>query len=204
MSFFTGTVGEVIYNMPGAGTAYNTSTSATVISANSASNPPFQMPTPLWQPSYASARLLRIVAGGTYGTTVSTPTLIIGAYLDPTQNSTTSQIALAKTGTYTMPATAITNGSWLMDFYVTVNQIGVGAGAYATLVYTNGLLNFYPNGNNAATVNTGNATIGIGSPGATISINPMATYFLELWATWGTSSASNTIQCTQFTVFGLN
>jgi|SRR5215469_2189577 len=202
MTFFTGTVGEVIYNMPAAGAALSNSVTKTVISGNTTSNPPFQMPTPLWQPSYANARLLRVVAGGTYGDTASTPTLTLGCFLDPTQNSTTSQITLATTGAAALTATSVTTGNWLLDFYITVTQVGVSGGAFASLVFTNGLL-LMGAGNNAATANA-QQTIMVGSPSATISINPMATYFLELWATWGTANASNTITCSQFTVFGLN
>lgn len=202
MTYFTGTVGEVIYNMPSAGAALSNSTTKTVISANTTSNAPFQLPSPLWQPSYANARLLRVVAGGTYGDTVSTPTLTIGAYLDPTQNSTTSQVLLAGTGAVALTATAITTGNWLLDFYMTVSSEGVGSAAFQQNVYTNGYL-LMGAGNNAATANV-QQTVMVGSSSATIQINPMATYFMELWATWSAASASNTITCTQFTVFGLN
>lgn len=202
MTFFTGTVGEVIYNMPSAGAALANSTTKSVITANTTSNPPFQVPAPLWQPSYANARALRIIAGGTYGATVSTPTLTIGLYLDPTQNSVTSQVLLAGTGAVTLAATAVATGNWFMDTYVTVSSMGVGSGAFQQNIFTNGFL-LAGSGNNAATANA-LQTVMVGSPNATIQINPMATYFMEVWATWGTASASNTITCTQFTVFGLN
>lgn len=202
MTFFSGTVGEVIYNMPSAGAALSNSAVKSVITANTTTNAAFQVPAPLWQPSYAPARLLRVVAGGTYGDTSSTPTLTLGCYLDPTQNSTTSQIQLAGTGAVTLTATAITTGNWLMDFYMTVTSEGVGSGAYQQNVYTNGYL-LMGAGNNAATANV-QQTVMVGSSGSTVQINPMATYFMELWATWGTASATNTITCTQFTVFGLN
>jgi hypothetical protein len=202
MTFFTGTVGEVIYNMPAAGAALANSATKTVITANTTSNPPFQVPAPLWQPSYANARLVRVVAGGTYGDTASTPTLQIGAYLDPTQNSTTSQVLLAGNGVTTLSATSVTTGNWIMDFYVTVASMGVGSGAFQQNVFTNGTL-VMGSGNNAATANS-LVDMMIGSSANTIQINPMATYFLEIWATWGTANASNTITCTQFTVFGLN
>lgn len=202
MTFFSGTVGEVIYNMPSAGAALANTVTKTVISANTTTNPPFQMPAPLWQPSYAQARLLKIVAGGTYGCTNLTPTLQVQCYLDPTQNSTTSQILLAGTGAVPMTATAITTGNWLMEFYMTVTSMGVGSGAFQQNVYTNGYLELGA-GNNATTTTQQFDGL-IGSSSATIQINPMATYFLELWATWGTANASNTITCTQFTVFGLN
>src|SRR5690242_15757013 len=110
MTFFTRTVGEVIYNMPSAGAALTNTVTKTVISANSGSNPPFQVPAPLWQPSYANARLVKVTAGGTYGDTSATPTLTLQCYLDPTQNSTTSQILLAGTGAVTLTATSITTG----------------------------------------------------------------------------------------------
>lgn len=202
MTFFTGTVGEVIYNMPSAGAALANSTTKTNITANTTTNPPFQVPAPLWQPSYANARLVKVTLGGTYGDTAAAPTLTLGVYLDPTQNSTTSQILLAGTGAVTLTATSITTGNWLMEFYITVSSMGVGAGAFQQNVYTNGVLSMGA-GNNAATAN-GQQDVMVGSSANTIQINPMATYFMEAWATWGTANASNTITCTQFTVFGLN
>ena len=202
MTFFSGTVGEVIYNMPSAGAALTNTVTKTVISANTSTNPPFQVPAPLWQPSYAQARLLKVSAGGTYGDTASTPTLQLGAYLDPTQNSTTSQILLAGTGAVTLTATSITTGNWLMEFYVTVSSMGVGSGAFQQNVFTNGYF-LAGAGNNAATANW-QQNVMVGSASSTVQVNPMATYFLELWATWGTANASNTITCTQLTVFGLN
>src|SRR5262252_7534487 len=93
--------------MPSPGTALASSVTKSVISANSSTNPAYQMPSliAIWPPDRLVPRVLRFVARGGVGTT-ATPTLAIGVWLDPTQNSTTSQILLASTG-------ALTTGSAL-------------------------------------------------------------------------------------------
>src|SRR5215831_10460570 len=93
--------------MPAAGTALNTSVTKSVITANTTTNPPYQMPalTALWPPDRLAPRVLRFVARGGVGTT-ATPTLQVQLYLDPTQNSTTGQQLLGGTG-------ALTTGSAL-------------------------------------------------------------------------------------------
>lgn len=198
MTFFSGTVTEVIYSMPAAGTALATSTTKTVISSTgSASLPAFQLPTPLWQPSYAVGRGLRINFGGTFGTT-GTPTLQIWLYLDTTQG--TAGTILAATGALTAPST-ISNGNWYGQVDLVATTQGLSSNVYTEAVYTNGFLSLGA-GNNAATAAA--ATYMIGSPGATISYNPLSTNYVEVWAQWGTSSASNTIQLTEFMVSGLN
>jgi hypothetical protein len=186
--------------MPAAGTALATSTTKTVISSTgSASLPAFQLPTPLWQPSYAVGRGLRVNLGGTYGCTVSTPTLQLWLYLDTTQG--TAGTILASTGLLTLPATAITTGNWYAQVDIVATTQGLSSNVYTEAVYTNGLLALGA-GNNATTAAAG--VYMLGSPSATISYNPLSTNYLEVWAQWGTSNASNTIQLTEFMVSGLN
>lgn len=198
MTFFTGTVSEVIYSMPAAGTALASSVTKTVISSTgSATLPAFQLPTPLWQPSYAVGRALRITAGGTFGTT-GTPTLQIWVYVDTTQG--TAGTILAATGAFTSPS-GVTNGSWYLNLDLNSTTQGLSSNVYTQAVYTNGYLSL-GTANNAATAAA--TTYMIGTPQATVSYNPLATNYVEVWAQWGTSSASNTIQCTEFMVAGLN
>jgi len=197
MTFFSGTVSEVIYSMPAAGAALNTSVAKTCISSTaSATLPAFQLPTPLWQPSYAVGRGLRVNFGGTYSTT-ATPTLQLWLYLDTTQN--TPGTILAATGIFT--TTTVTNGNFYGQVDIVATTQGLSSNVYTEAVYTNGFIATGA-GNNAATA--AGAVYMVGSPSATISYNPLATNYMEVFAQWGTSSASNTITLTEFMVSGLN
>lgn len=206
MSFLTGTVAEVIYSMPAAGASYNNSTTAnTILSGNSSSNPPFQFPAQIWQPSYVPGRALYVLAGGIISCTVSTPTLAVKLGLDTTQG--TFGTALATTGTYTIPATAIANGAWSLEVLVNFTQVGTSGNTYS--FYSTGTFT-YGAANNAATAAAVALMIGSpssGGPPATPTlqtITPATSQYLELAATWGTASTSNMITCTQFVVMGLN
>jgi len=206
MSFVTATNSEVLYTMPAAGTALNTSVTKSVITANSTTNPPYQMPalTALWPPDRLTPRALRFVARGGVGTT-ATPTLAIGLYLDPTQNSTTSQILLGATGAFTTASSigggASMTANWELELDMVVTAMGVTSGAYNCTVFTNGMFT-YGAGNDAATAVVSGQYM-IGSNTAKTTIVPSTSYWPEIWATWGTSNAANNIQCSQFMVMGL-
>lgn len=202
MTFFSGTVTEVIYSMPAAGTALNTSTSKVCISSTgSATLPAFQLPTPLWQPSYAVGRGLRINFGGTWGVTAAGANFQLWLYLDTTQ--ATPGTILASTGVLAIPATAVTTGNFYGQVDIVATTQGLSSNVYTEGVYTNGLL-VMGNGNNASTSLTPTATVLMGSPSTPIAYNPLATNYVEMFAQWGTSNAADTIQLTEFMVSGLN
>lgn len=205
MSFLTATQVETIYALPSPGTALASSTTKTLISANSATNPAFALPalTSIWEPSYMVGRALRVCARGVFGTT-GTPTLTFSCQLDPTQNSSTSALTLAATGALTAPGT-ITNGNWELEFDVSVSALGMSGGFYQATLQSHGLLSVGA-GNNGATGASAVYTVGAAniSMGGAATLNPATPSFLELWGQWGTSNAANTIQCTQLFVFGLN
>ncbi len=199
MTFFSGTVTEVIYSMPAAGTALANSTAKTVISSTgSATLPAFQLPTPLWQPSYAVGRGLRLSFGGTFGTTGS-PTLQFWVYFDTTQGNATGTV-MASTGLFA-PGTGITSGNFYGQLDIVATTQGLSSNVYTEGVFTNGFV-MYGAGNNAAT--TAGTFAMIGSPASAISYNPLATNYIDIAAQWSAASASNTVQLTEFMVSGLN
>jgi len=205
VSFVTATNTEVLYTMPAAGSALASSTTKSVITANSATNPAYQMPSLLaiWPPDRLTPRALRFIARGGVGTT-ATPTLLVQLYLDATQNSTTGQILLGATGAFTT-ASALGGGAsmtanWELELDLVVTVIGVTSGAYNCTVYTNGIFSIGP-GNDAST--TAAVQYMIGSNTSKTTIVPSTSYWPEIWATWGTSNAANSIQCSQFMVTGL-
>lgn len=202
MTFLTGTNAEVLYCMPQNGVALANSSAAAIISGNSATNPPFQLPAfnNLWgSSSYGYAgRALRVVARGIAATT-GAPTLTMKCGLNTTQGSGgTVATVLAGTGAFTTPS-GLANGVWEMEFGVDINQLG------QTTVSVDALGRFILGvGNNAAASANAATAYMIGSTSSITAINPQTSYWLELSATWGTASASNTITCFQFEVLGLN
>lgn len=204
MSFLTGTVSEVIYQMPAAGASYNNSITAnTILSGNTASNPPFAIPAQIWQPSYVTGRSIVIMAGGIYSTT-ATPTLAFKVGLDATQG--TFGTALATTGTFTTSGTQA-NGAWQAEVWITFTQVGTTGNTYS--FFSTGQFTYGPANNTATTAATA-IMIGApssGGPPATPTLQtvvPATTTYLELAATWGAASTSNMITCTQFLVCGMN
>lgn len=206
MSFITATNTEVLYCMPAPGAALNTSVTKTVITANSSTNPAYQQPAlnAIWPPDKLIGRALRYVARGGIGTT-ATPTLTIGLFLDPTQNSTTSQITLGSTGALTTASSigggASMTANWELELDLVITAVGVTSGAYNCTCYTSGIFTYGP-GNDAATA-VASGTYMIGSNTSKTTIVPGTSYWPEIWATWGTSNAANNIQCSQFMVMGL-
>lgn len=199
MSFLSGTVMDTLYLMPNSGSALASSTTQTVITGNTSTNPPYQLPAinSIWGPSYAAGRALRLVARGIFGTT-GTPTLKLNMTFGTTQG--TAGTTLASTGALTT-ASGVANGMWEMEFEVFIDSVGGTNNTPASSIWTAGIASFGV-GNNAATT-TASAYM-IGSTSAITTVNPTTAYWLELYATWGTSSASNTITCTQFMVQALN
>ena len=210
MSFVTATNTEVLYCMPTPGTALASSVTKSVISANSSTNPAYQMPSLLaiWPPDRLAPRALRFIARGGVGTT-ATPTLTVGCFWDPTQNSTTNQLTLATTGAITT-GSALGGGAsmttnWELQFDLVVTAIGVTSGAYNMTCYTNGTFTLGAagaSGNDAATVASSVYLIG-SNTAKTTNFVPSTSYWPEIWATWGTSNAANSIQCSQFMILGL-
>lgn len=196
MSFLSGTQMEVLYAMPAPGAALANSTTNTAISGNSSTNPPYQMPNwnTIWgSASYMPGRLLRFCARGTVGTT-GTPTLKVGVYLDTTQN--TQGTILAGTGAFTT-ASSLTSAVWELEFDVEITSVGTGSNMTITSA------GVFTIGNSANAATAAGVAYMVGAPAVT-SFADNVSYFPEVWALWGTASASNTITCTQFMVCGLN
>ena len=209
MSFITATNTEVLYCMPAPGAALATSVTKSVITANSTTNPAYQQPAlnAIWPPDKLVGRSIRFVARGGVGTT-ATPTLQVQLYYDPTQNSTTSQILLGGTGAFTTGSAlgggASMTANWELELDLVITAVGVTGGSYNCTVYTSGIFTISGTGtagNDAATAAA--TTYMIGSNTSKTSIVPGTAYWPEIWATWGTSNAANSIQCSQFIVMGL-
>jgi hypothetical protein len=205
MSFYTGTQTELLYAMPGSGGAVTTS--QTLLSLNSTSGIPYQLPGGYFtqQSGTGTGKSLLIKGGGNFTTSSTSNTLLLAIGIDSTAGTLN---ALAQTGAF-IPAVSVTNGAFEFECLVTCQLLGSGAGTKLAAV---GHL-FIGAANNTAvptfTSGSGGGTGGagvvmIGAPQTAVAITNSAPYFIEVFATWSATTGSPTITMTNFLVFGLN
>ncbi len=192
MSFYTGTQTETLYSMVTPVTTTVSGTSQVLASAGSGA-PRAIIPAQFW--AYQNiGRSLYIVARGTQTTSASAPTFAMALGFDTTAGT-------AANSTTTMPATAptssITNMGWQFDAFVVASAIS----STTTTLQING-----------------KHEIGIVANGTSSTSAPLSNYFnnqltaynsevqsfCELFVTWGTNTAGNSIIVKEFLVFGLN
>ena len=207
MSFITGTQAELLYSMPNSGASASAPGAVSVIlSGNTTTNPGYQLPAlaTLWPISQLPGKAIGVRARGIFGTPAATPgTWVVGCGLNTTQATKPPAIVLAATGAFTAaaPVLSITNGGWELEFDMVINSVGTAAGAAPNaVVSTSGNFNMGA-GNNAATAL--NVGYQVGAAGIT-TVNPVVSYWIELYATFSTGPASTQLQATQFMVFGYN
>ena len=198
MTFLYGTQAELIYSMPANGAALTTTASA-VLTGNTGTNPPFQLPAlqSLWSPGNLVGKALKFVARGNFGSGATPGALTIGLGFNTTQGTHPTTVVLAGTGAFaSVPASVTTpNGGWELEADLTITVAGVAA----LTVNTGGQFNMGA-ANNAATA--ANVGCNLGATGIT-SLNPTTGYWAEVYATWAAASTDSII-CTQFLIYGLN
>jgi len=204
VSFYTGTQTELLYAMPGSGGAVTTS--QTLLSLNSTSGIPYQLPGGYFtqQSGTGTGKSLLIKGGGNFTTSSTGNSLTLAVGIDSTAGTLNT---LASTGAFT-PAVSVTNGAFEFECLVTCQLLGSGAGTKLAAV---GHV-FIGAANNAATatfssgagVTGGAGVVMIGAPQTAVAITNSAPYFIEVFATWSATTGSPTITMTNFLVFGLN
>lgn len=198
MSFLTATQMEAISAQAGAGSAViGTTTTAQVISKNPGGAA--YLPANLFSPATGVGRLLKFQARGIV-TTVSAnaQTLQIGVGPDTSQGTATALAScLAPTAAFTLPA-SLTNVFWIYEGEIVCTATG-GSGTWLAL---GSLRVIATSGGTAA-----GALIEYSAGSTTaVSLSTESAYYLELCAQWGASntSATNSITCETFDVFGCN
>jgi hypothetical protein len=196
MASIDGSFSGVLYSMPNAG-ATKTTTTQSLVSGNSATNPAFQMPAlgSIWPVSNMQGKVISILAGGTYDATAVGSTL--GLYYDATQGSVGTLIA----GSGSVVVVSSTTGGWYMD--LTLTCIGTGA-VTSSNWYTSGSI-VYGVGNNAGVAGSATGIVGcanaLGVPTALTLSNVTLNYW-ELWSTWATAPTAFVVS--QFVVMAMN
>lgn len=155
------------------GSAYNTSTTLTDVSAA----PQATIPANLLQ----IGSTIRVTAEGTFSNT-ATPTLLLGVYYGGVAG-----IALAATGAITTITSAV-SWRWRLEYSGIVRSIG----SAGTIMGGGRVLM-------PASLTQAQAEYFIpATASATVSIDTTTAKTLTIGGQWGTNSASNTLTCTQF------
>lgn len=173
---------ESTLNSPGLGAGASLNTSAALTDVSPA--PQLILPANFL---YAG-QSLRLTAFGTYATSATTPTLILGFYYGGVAG-----IALAATAALTVANTATINWPWRLEATATVRSVGTGG-----TVMTQGWCDV------AATLTTVTHVPIPATALATVAIDTTAAKAITVGAQWGTSAAANILFCQQILVEALN
>jgi hypothetical protein len=191
MSFLTATQPELVFAGFTAGSALTNSTTATCISPRGNTTPLPYLPPGFFPAAYGANRKLKVIARGIVSSAASSPgTLTLAVYLASTDTGTLGT-SLVASGAFT-PAVSLSSAIWELDVTVTC-----GAPGPTPNLYGMGKLEVNP------TASAG-AGYGCGSTSAVTALSTEAAYYVQVAATWGTASASNTITMYDTEVWGLN
>jgi hypothetical protein len=191
MSWTTGTQAETLGVNNAVGTAYNTATAATAVSPASGAG---YLPANFYLPAYGPSKTLLVKAFGVLGTT-STPNLTLGVSANTTQGTYNSSGILATTGVVAQ-ASSVTNVPWELECLIT----NVTTGASGTFL-ADGLVKVWTASTTVQSMRISSSTA---NPNTAFTLSSQSAYYIELFATWGTNSASNTLQVYSYTVLGIN
>jgi len=206
MSFYTGTQCELLYAMPAAAPSVSATATTSILSANSATLLPYQLPAAFFtqQSGGGVGKSLLMKGGGFFTLGATADVLTLAFYMDTTAG--TPLTLMASTGGIT-PVVSITNGCWEFELLVTCSALGSGANSKLNAV---GHVFMGP-GNNAgaATFASAAATSAagvamIGAPQTGVTITNTNAYYLDVYASWSATTNSPTITMSNFLIFGLN
>lgn len=195
MSFLTGTQYETISAQVGAGSALvgNSGAGTAAVISKSPGGAAF-LPANFFRPSASGTSGIKVTAKGILSTTATPQTLAaLGVYADATQGTVGTALGPSNGGS-AISITSLTNVFWSYDADIVCTATGA-SGTWLVM----GLLTIMPASNNAATTYT------VGSTTA-VTLSTESAYYLEMAATWtnASTSASSTITCELFNVYGIN
>jgi hypothetical protein len=191
MSWTTGTQAECLGSSDANGSAYASSASATSVSP--ASGAAF-LQSNFWLPSYGSNKRLLVKAYGVLSTT-GTPNLTIGITANTGQGTYNSGGILATTPV-TAQASGVTNVEWDLECMIT----NVTTGASGTFLAMGRVLVYTA----STTIQSMRLSSSAANPNTAATLSTQAAYYIEQFATWGTSSASNSLTVYDYSVYGVN
>jgi hypothetical protein len=192
VSWTTGTQTECLAANTAAGTSYGTFTAAQYIGAPGGSA---YLPANFFPLGQGIGKALLIKAYGVLSTT-GTPNLTLGVSLNtPAQGTYNSSGVLAVTAATTQ-SSGVTNVPWELEVLATCTATGSSGALLA-----DGMVRVYPTGTSLIAARCSSSTA---NPNTALTISTEAAYYVELFAAWSASSASNAIQVYSVAVLGLN
>lgn len=193
MSFITGTQTECLFNQTPTSTKNNFTTQAVISAPNT--QPRCILPANFWNYQGIGKGLLVFARGIFSVASATTPTLAIALCLDGTPGTigTPGQLFISATVT---TASGVTNAGWSLEAMVTAQTVSNTTSALQ--IDGEVVIGAVANGSNSTAPNLTQVTNNI------TTFNFETSAAVELAATWGTASASNTITVKQFMVFGVN
>lgn len=191
MSWTTGTQAETLGASNAVGTAYASSTTATAVSPASGAG---YVPANFFLPTYGQSKSLLVKAYGVFGTT-ATPNLTVGVTFNTTQGTYNSSAIAATTGVVAQVASG-TNMPFELEVLITC----VATGASGTFLADG----FFKGYDTTAAQHAFRCSSSSANPNTAATISTQSAYYVEMFATWGTSSASNTLTVYNYAVLGIN
>ena len=191
MSWTTGTQAEAIGSNSAVGSAYASSTTATAVSPATGAG---YSPANFWLLPYGVGKRLWVKAFGVLGTT-STPNLTVGVTANTTQGTYNSS-AIVATSAVTAQASSVTNVPWELDVMITCATTG-GSGTFLSF----GVFKVYTASTTIQSMRVSSSTA---NPNTAFTLSTESAYYWEMFATWGTNSASNTLTVYDYSVYGMN
>ena len=195
MSWTTGTQTEALSANTAVGSTFNTFTSAQYIGPSSTAAA--YLPANFYLPSYGVGKALLVKAFGILGTT-STPNLTVGLSANTTQGTYNGSGVLATTAAVAQ-SSGVTNVPWELDVIITCVSTG-----YAGTFLADGMFKVYNAITSATAWGAYRCSSSTANPNTAVTLSTETAYYMELFATWGSSSASNLIQCYNIAVLGIN
>jgi hypothetical protein len=195
MSWTTGTQTECLSANTAVGSTFNTFTSAQYIgpSATAAG----YLAANFFLPSYGAGKTLLVKAFGILGTT-GTPNLTVGLSANTTQGTYNSSGQLATTAAVAQ-SSGVTTVPWELDVLITC----VSTGSSGTFL-SDGMFKVYNAITSATAWGAYRCSSSTANPNTAYTLSTETAYYLELFATWGTSNSANLIQCYNIAVLGIN
>lgn len=192
MSFYTGTQAEVLYSMVTPVTTTVSGTTQVLASAGSGA-PRAILPAQFF--SYQNiGRTLLIMGRGTQTTSASNPTLKLDLGFDTTAGTNANNVPL-------FPATAIATSVTGLGFQFDALVVCSAVSSTATTLQVNGKIEF---GTTAAGTAASAAYNSNWFNTQLSAYNSEVQNFVELFVTWGTNTAGNSMILKEFVVMGLN
>lgn len=191
MSFTKGTQMECLASSYAVGAAYASSTTATAVNHASGAA---KTGADFFQLDTGQAKRLWFKASGVLSTT-STPNLTLGISANTTQGTYNSSGIMATTGAVAQ-ASSVTNVMWDLEAMISC----VDAGSSGTFLAMGKVVVYTA----STTLQILRLSSSSANPVTAATLSSLTAYYWELFATWGTSSASNSLQVYDNSAYGVN